>query len=57
MGLALFWVYDNSPGQKRTRRLASRGSKLFGMVLPFARLPFVRGALKEALDIAAEAQS
>jgi AcrR family transcriptional regulator len=57
MGLALFWVYDNSPGQKRTRRLASRATKLFGTLLPLTRLPFLRGPVNEALDIVAEARA
>lgn len=57
MGLALFWVYDNSPGQKRTRRLASRATKLFGTLLPLTRLPFLRGPVNEALDIVAEART
>ncbi len=56
MGLALFWVYDNSPGQERSRKLARRASKLFGAVLPFARLPFVRGPLAELLDMIREAR-
>lgn len=57
MGLALFWVYDNSPGQKKTRRLASRASKLFGTLLPLTRLPFLRGPIDEALDIVDEARA
>ncbi|TBN56815.1 TetR/AcrR family transcriptional regulator [Glaciihabitans arcticus] len=57
MGLALFWVYDRSVGQAKTRRLAHRASKLFGSALPLARLPFVRGPLNELLDIIQEARS
>jgi AcrR family transcriptional regulator len=57
LGLALYFVYDTSPGQKRTRRLASRASALIGTLLPLARLPFVRGPLTEALDIVAEARA
>ena len=57
MGLALFWVYDNSPGQKRSRRLVQRSSKLFGSLLPLTRLPFLRGPINEALDIVSEARS
>lgn len=51
MGLALYWVYDTSSGQERTRRLARRAVKLFATMLPLARLPFLRGPLAEALDI------
>ena len=57
MGLALFWVYDNSPGQKKSRRLASRASKLFGTLLPLTRLPFIRGPIDEALDMVDEARA
>jgi hypothetical protein len=57
MGLALYWVYDNSAGQAKSRRLASRASGLFGTVLPLARLPFARGPLNELLAMIAEARS
>jgi AcrR family transcriptional regulator len=51
MGLTLFWVYDNSEGQARSRTLARGASKLFGAVLPLARLPFARGIVNQALDL------
>ena len=57
MALALFWVYDNTPAQKKSRRLVSRGTKLFGTVHPLARLPFVKGPLNELLDIISEARA
>ena len=57
MGLALFWVYDNSPAQDKSRKLATRASKLLGTVLPLARLPFARGPLNELLDLIKEARS
>jgi len=57
MGLTLYWVYDNSAGQKRTRDLAKRGAKFFGTVLPLTRLPFVRGPLAELLDMIREARA
>lgn len=57
LGLALFWVYDTSPGQSKSRRLVARGVALFGTLLPLARLPFLRGPLTEALDIVAEARA
>jgi AcrR family transcriptional regulator len=57
MGLALYWVYDNSPAGTKSRRLASRASKLFGTVLPLTRLPFARGPLAELLGMIAEARS
>ena len=51
MGLTLFWVYDNSEGQARSRTLARGASKLLGAVLPLARLPFARGIVNQALDL------
>lgn len=49
--LALYWVYDASDGQRRTRRLLDRGLALLGSVLPLARLPLLRGPLAEALAL------
>jgi AcrR family transcriptional regulator len=55
--LALFWVYDGSDGQRRTRRLLDRGLKLLGSALPLARLPLVRGALTEALSLVGDVRA
>jgi len=57
MGLTLFWVYDTSEGQAKSRKLAVRAAKLFGTILPLARLPFVRGPLNELLDMIREARA
>jgi AcrR family transcriptional regulator len=57
MGLALYWVYDTSAGQAKSRRLASRASRLFGTILPLTRLPFARGPLTELLGLIAEARA
>jgi len=57
MGLALYWVYDTSPDEAKSRKLASRASRLFGTVLPLARLPFARGPLNELLGLITEARS
>lgn len=57
LGLALYWVYDRSPGQITSRTLLRRSCALLGTVLPLLRLPFVRGPLDEALDIIAEARA
>jgi AcrR family transcriptional regulator len=51
MGLTLFWVYDTSEGQGKSRALATGASKLFGTVLPLARLPFARGLVSQLLDL------
>lgn len=57
MGLTLFWVYDNSEGQAKSRALARGAAKLFGTVLPLARLPFARGPLNQLLDLIRTAQA
>ena len=57
LGLALYWVYDSSPDEAKSRRLASHASKLFGTVLPLTRLPFARGLLNELLGLITEARS
>lgn len=55
--LALFWVYDRSAGQERSRRLVDRGLKLLGALLPLTRLPLVRGAATEALSLVADVRA
>jgi AcrR family transcriptional regulator len=57
MGLALFWVYDTSPDQQKTKRLARGVAKLFGTILPLARLPFARGPLNQLFELIREARS
>ncbi len=57
MGLTLFWVYDNSDRQAKSRALARGASKLFGTVLPLARLPFARGPLNQMLDLIRSARA
>ena len=52
--LALFWVYDTSEGQQRTRTLLDRGLKLLRTALPLVRLPLLRGPLRELLALVAD---
>jgi len=52
--LALFWVYDSSPGQRRTYRLLDRGLRLFALSLPLVRMRVLRRPLQELLDLVAE---
>ncbi|ONH62656.1 TetR family transcriptional regulator [Frankia sp. CcI49] len=42
LGITLFWVYDGSPGQVRTRRLVDSSARLIGRTVPLARLPVLR---------------
>lgn len=55
--LAMYWVYDDSPGQEKTRRLLDKALGLLAMALPLARLPLLRRPLRELLDLIAEARS
>ena len=57
MALALHFVYDRSPGQEKSRRLATRASRLLATLLPLTRLPFARKPLLELLDLIAEVRS
>ncbi|MGA7148336.1 MAG: TetR family transcriptional regulator [Microbacterium sp.] len=52
--LALFWVYDSSPGQEKTQRLLDRGLRLLKLSLPLVRARILRRPLRELLDLIAE---
>jgi AcrR family transcriptional regulator len=55
--LALFWVYDASPGQKRTHRLIDRGLALLKLGLPLTRTPVLRAPLREFFAMMAEVRA
>jgi AcrR family transcriptional regulator len=55
--LALFWVYDSSPGRERTLRLLDRGLKLLGLALPLAKLPLLRKPLRELIELIGEVRA
>lgn len=55
--LALFWVYDSSPGQQRTHRLIDRGLALLKLGLPLMRTPVLRAPLREFFDMIAEVRA
>lgn len=55
--LALYWVYDTSEGQRRTRSLLDRGLKLFARLVPLTRLPVLRGAVRDALALVTEVRA
>ncbi len=55
--LALFWVYDRSPDQRRTQKLLDRGLKLLGTALPLARVPLLRAPLRELLELVGEVRA
>jgi AcrR family transcriptional regulator len=53
--LALYWVYDRSPGQRRTRALLEGGVRILKTVQPMLRLPLVRRPVRDLLDLVADA--
>lgn len=55
--LALFWVYDSSPGQERTLRLLDRGLKLLAIALPLVKLPLLRKPLRELVELIGEVRA
>lgn len=57
MGLALYWVYDQSPDQQKSRSLVRKGTALFGQLLPLTRLPLMRKPVTDLLDLFEEARS
>ncbi|GAA3212728.1 TetR/AcrR family transcriptional regulator [Microbacterium terregens] len=55
--LALFWVYDPTPGQARTEKLLQRGLKLLRAALPLTRVPVLRAPLRELLAVVADVRA
>ncbi|KAA9110404.1 TetR/AcrR family transcriptional regulator [Microbacterium rhizomatis] len=55
--LAMFWVYDSSDDRIRTRRLLDRGLGLLKTALPMARLPILRGLVKDLLSLVGEVRA
>jgi AcrR family transcriptional regulator len=51
MGVVLFWVYDNSENQARTRMLVDRAAPVIGQLLGLSRLPVLRGSAKELMQL------
>ncbi|TQJ32139.1 TetR/AcrR family transcriptional regulator [Microbacterium sp. SLBN-146] len=55
--LALFWVYDSSPGQRRTRALVEQGLRLLKLVLPLTRVPMLRAPVRQLLALIADVRA
>ena len=51
MGITLFWTYDDSPGQRRTRTLVEGVAPLIGRLVRLSRLPVLRGAADDVLAL------
>jgi AcrR family transcriptional regulator len=54
MGVVLFWVYDDSEGQARSRILVRRVVPLVDRLVRMSRLPVVRGVVDDAVALVAE---
>ncbi|CAM3637596.1 TetR/AcrR family transcriptional regulator [Nocardioides zeicaulis] len=51
MGVVLFWVHDDSEGQRRTRALVAGVVPLVDRAARLTRLPLVRGLVDDALVV------
>ena len=57
MGLVLFWVYDRSPGQARSRELVTGMVPVIDRLVRLARLPVIRGLVDDAAGVVAALRS
>ncbi len=57
MGVVLFWVYDDSPDQRRSRELVSRLVPIVDRMVRLSRLPVVRGLVDDMLGLVAALRS
>ena len=57
LGVTLFWVYDGSPGQRRTRTLIDGIAPLIGRLVRLSRLPVLRGAANDVLALVREVRA
>lgn len=53
MGVVLFWVYDDSPDQRRSRELVAHLVPIIDRLVRLSRLPVVRGLVDDALGLVA----
>ncbi|RFU87476.1 TetR/AcrR family transcriptional regulator [Streptomyces triticagri] len=51
MGLVLYWVFDRSPGRRRSYRLAERGARLTARGVALARFRVLRPLVLEIHDL------
>jgi AcrR family transcriptional regulator len=57
MGVVLFWVYDASPGQARSRMLVTRIVPIVDRLTRMSRLPVVRGVVDDVVGLVASLRS
>lgn len=53
MGIVLFWIHDESPGRRRSRRLAERTAGIVGKLVTLASNPLMRPLRKSVLEMLA----
>ncbi|WP_104104803.1 TetR/AcrR family transcriptional regulator [Arthrobacter sp. 08Y14] len=51
MGVTLFWIYDRSPGQRRSRRLVENVAPLAAKLVILSRLPVVRNIVEDVVHL------
>lgn len=51
MGVTLFWIYDRSPGQRRSRRLVENVAPLAAKLVILSRLPVVRNIVEDVVRL------
>ena len=51
MGVVLFWVYDDSPDQRRTRLLVASIVPIVDRLVKLSRLPVVRGLVDDVVGL------
>jgi AcrR family transcriptional regulator len=54
MGVVLFWVYDASAGQQRSRMMVKRIVPIVDRLVRLSRLPVVRGVVDDVLALTRE---
>jgi hypothetical protein len=57
MGLILFWVYDNSPGQAKTERLVTKTLKIVTSLIKFSNFPLMSPIRGVVIDLLGEMYS
>jgi AcrR family transcriptional regulator len=57
MGVVLFWVYDKSPGQRKTYQLIDGAVPLIDRLVGLSRLRVLRPALRQVLALVATIRS
>lgn len=51
MGVVLFWVYDGSEGQARTRTLIRAAAPMIDKLIRLSRIPGVRGVVEDLIGV------